>query len=219
VPDKTSSIRFVEGLLQIVKDPHTRVFTFMSFILRLLVIPVFGVMQPIFAKDILQGGPQVLGYLASAVGLGGILGGLVATSMKKVAHRGRLELAAMVLLGLSLVAFGVSPGLWMALVFLGLSGFFEMIFLISNQTHLQLSIPDEMRGRVNGIIGLGSGLIPLGSLVAGYGADTIGPVQTTVLMGGITALMALMVLGASPVIRDFQLSRFLQSGDTAPKGE
>ena len=205
--------------MQIVKDPHTRVFTITGCILRLLVIPVFGVMRPIFAKDIFLGGPQVLGYLSSAVGLGGILGGLVATSMKRVAYRGRLELAAMILLGLSLVGFGTSPELWIALVFLGLSGFFEMIFIINNQTHLQLSIPDELRGRVNGIIGLGTGLIPLGSLLAGYGADTIGPVQTTVLMGGAAALITLIVSWASPTIRGFRLSAFLPSGEPGPKGE
>ncbi|MFC1996172.1 MFS transporter [Chloroflexota bacterium] len=206
---KLSSGSFVEGARHIVKNAHTRAFTFMGCILKLFIIPIFVVMPPIFAKDIFQGGPQILGYLLSAVGLGGVLGGLVATSMKKVDHRGRLELVAMILLGLSLAAFGASPEMWMALIFLGLAGFFEMIFLINNQTHLQLSIRDELRGRVNGIIALGSGLIPLGSLLAGFGADTIGPRQTTVIMGGAAALITLIVFWASSTIRDYRLSEVL----------
>jgi MFS family permease len=217
--EKASSFKFVEGIRQIIQNPHTRVFTFMSALLRLFIIPVFVVMRPIFAKDLFQGGPEVLGYLGSAVGFGGILGGLVATSIKKGAQRAQIELMAMILLGFSLVAFGASPEVWVALVFLALAGFFEMIFIINNQTHLQLSIPDEMRGRVNGVIALLSGLIPLGSLVAGFGADTIGPRLTTALMGGAAALISLILFWISPTIRDYRLETFLSSGEPDQNGE
>jgi len=217
-PKKASSGSSVEGAKHIVKNAYTRAFTFMGGILQLFIIPIFVVMPPIFAKDLFQGGPQVLGYILSAVGFGGILGGIVATTMKKVDHRGRLELAAMILLGLSLAGFGVSPELWLALIFLGLAGFFEMVFLINNITHLQLSIPDELRGRVNGILALGSGLIPLGALVAGFGADTIGPRPTTVLMGGSAALITLIVFSISPTIRNYRLSEFLPTGKSGEKG-
>lgn len=209
--DKEQSGSFMDGARHIVQNPGTRAFTFMSCILRIFIIPIFVVMPPIFAKDLFQGGPQVLGYLLSAVGLGGILGGMLATAMKKVDQRGRLELAALALVGLSFVGFGLSPSLWTALVFLWLSGFFEMIFIINNQTLLQLSIPDELRGRVNGVLGLASGLIPLGSLVAGYGADTIGPRPTTILMGAAAAITTLIVFLVSPTVRDFRLSEGLAS--------
>jgi MFS family permease len=213
-PRKKTSGDFVEGGLHILKSPTTRVFTIMGFILQLFIIPVFVVMPAIFAKDLFQGGPQVLGYLTSAVGFGGIIGGIVATSIKKIDHRGRLEQIAMVLLGFSFIGFGTSPGLWSALGFLWLSGFFEMIFLINNQTLLQLSIPDELRGRVNGILALGSGLIPLGSLVAGYGADQLGPRTTTIMMGGSAILITLVVFLASATIRHYRLSTFLASEES-----
>jgi MFS family permease len=213
-PRKKTSIDFVEGGLHILKNRHTRVFTVMGFILQLCIIPVFVVMPAIFAKDLFQGGPQVLGYLNSAVGFGGIIGGVVATSIKKIDHRGRLEQIAIALVGFSFIGFGTSQGLWSALGFLWLSGFFEMIFLINNQTLLQLSIPDELRGRVNGILALGSGLIPLGSLVAGYGADQLGPRTTTILMGGAAVLITLVVFLASPTIRHYRLSAYLASEES-----
>jgi MFS family permease len=213
-PGIKTSGGFVEGGLHILKNQHTRVFTIMGFILQLFIIPVFVVMPPIFAKDLFQGGPQVLGYLTSAVGFGGIIGGMVATSIKKIDHRGRLEQIAMVLLGFSFIGFGTSSGLWPALGFLWLSGFFEMIFLINNQTLLQLSIPDELRGRVNGILALGSGLIPLGSLVAGFGADQLGPRTTTILMGVAAVLITLVVFLASPTIRQYRLSAFLAAEES-----
>jgi MFS family permease len=214
IPRGKTSGDFVEGGLQILKNRHTRVFTMMGLILQLCIIPVFVVMPAIFAKDLFQGGPQVLGYLNSAVGFGGIIGGMVATSIKKIDHRGRLEQIAMALVGFSFIGFGTSQGLWPALGFLWLSGFFEMIFLINNQTLLQLSIPDALRGRVNGILALGSGLIPLGSLVAGYGADQLGPRPTTILMGGAAILITLVVFLASPTIRNYRLSAFLAAEES-----
>jgi MFS family permease len=200
---------FSQGFSYIVKNADTRAFVFMGCMLRFFIIPVFIVMPAIYAKDIFQGGPQVLGWLLSAIGFGGILGGLVATAVIKADHRGRVELAAMILLGLSLVGFAFSTQLWTALLFFWLAGFFEMIFLINNQTLQQLSIPDDLRGRVNGIITLGSGLMPLGALIAGIGADTIGPRPTTALMGGSAAVITAIVFLVSPTIRDYRLSQVM----------
>ena len=208
-PGTAVSSSFAEGFKHIVKNANTRAFAFMGCILRFFIIPVFIVMPAIFAKDLFQGGPQVLGWLLSAVGLGGVLGGLVATSLTKADHRGQVELGAMLFLGLSLVGFACSTQLWVALVSLWLAGFFEMIFLIINQTLLQLSIPDELRGRVNGIITLSSGLVPLGSLIAGIGADAIGPRPTAALLGGSAAAITAIVFLASPTIRRYRLSRVL----------
>jgi MFS family permease len=212
-PVTAVSSSFAEGFKHIVKNANIRAFAFMGCILRFFIIPVFVVMPAIFAKDLFQGGPQVLGWLLSAIGLGGVLGGFVATSLK-TDYRGRVELGAMLLLGLSLVGFAFSTQLWVALIFLWLAGFFEMIFLIINQTLLQLSVPDKLRGRVNGIIALGSGLMPLGSLIAGIGADTIGPRPTTGLLGGCAAAITAIVFLASPTIRGYRLSRALASGRT-----
>ena len=213
-PGRAPSGNFAGGLKHIAKNPNTRAFTFMSCILRFCIIPVFVVMPPIFAKDLFHGGPTALGTLLSAIGLGGILGGVVTTSVIKTDHRGRLELGAMLLLGLSLVGFAFSTQIWVAMVFLGLAGFFEMIFIITNQTLLQLSIPDELRGRVNGIITLGSGLVPLGSLIAGFGADTIGPRPTAALLGGTAAAITVITFLASPTIRGYRLSQVLVSEAT-----
>ena len=121
----------------------------------------------------------------------------------------------MLLLGLALVGFAFSTQLWVALLFFGMAGFFEMIFLITNQTLLQLSIPDELRGRVNGIITLSSGLMPLGSLIAGIGADTIGPRPTTALLGGSAAAITAIVFLVSPTIRGYRLSGVLALEETS----
>ena len=147
----------------------------MSWVLPLFIIPNFNALPPIYAKDIFAGGPDTLGMLLSAVGIGGIAGGFVTASLGQLERRGVLQLASLLLLSLSLIAFAFSTALWMALVFMVLAGFFEMIYLTTNTTLLQLSIPDSLRGRVTGIVSLRSGLMPVGAFIAGIGADFVGP--------------------------------------------
>jgi MFS family permease len=137
----------------------------MSWVLPLFIIPNFSALPPIYAKDIFAGGPETLGVLLSAVGIGGILGGFVTASLGQLDRRGLLQLGALLLLSLSLIGFALSRALWMALAFMALAGFFEMIYLTTNQTLLQLSIPDELRGRVTGIVSLSTGLMPVGAFI------------------------------------------------------
>jgi MFS family permease len=149
----------------------------LGWVLPLLIIPNFAALPPIYAKVIFGGGPETLGILLSAVGVGGIGGGLVTASLGRVERRGLLQLAALAALSASLIGFALSTSLWVAVPLLAASGFFELIYLTTNQTLLQLSIPESMRGRVTSVVSLNAGLSPLGGLVAGVGADLVGPAR------------------------------------------
>ncbi len=81
-----------------------------------------------------------------------------------------------------------------------------MIFLTTNMTLLQLSIPAALRGRVTGIVSLRSGLMPVGAFIAGIGADLVGPQIMTIIFGGIIAAIAILVYFFSPTIREYRLS-------------
>jgi MFS family permease len=203
-----------EGWAYIVANPTTRAFLLMGWILPLFIIPNFSALPPIYAKDVFAGGPDTLGMLLSAVGVGGIVGGVVTASLGKQERRGLIQLGALLLLSLSLIAFAVSITLWMALLFMALAGFFEMIFLTTNTTLLQLSIPDALRGRVTVIISLSSGLMPIGAFVAGFGADLVGPRTMTIVLSGIAGAIAIMVFLASPVVREYRLSQALAAPDS-----
>ena len=204
---------FGEGWAYLASNSTTRAFLFMSWVLPLFIIPNFGALPPIYAKDVFAGGPDTLGLLLSAVGIGGIAGGFMVVSLGRQDRRGLLQLASLVLLSISLIAFALSPSLWLALVFMVLAGFFEMIFLTTNMTLLQLSIPDSLRGRVTGIISLRSGLMPVGAFIAGIGADFVGPQTMTILLGGITGAIAVIVFFISPTIREYRLSKVLEDSD------
>jgi predicted MFS family arabinose efflux permease len=202
-----------EGLRYVMKEPTTRAFLMMGWVLPLFIIPIFSALPPIYAKDVFGGGPEILGALLSAVGVGGIAGGFVTAVLGRLERRGVMQLGALLLLSLALMGFAVSTQLWMALLCLALSGFFEMIFLTTNQTLLQLSIPDALRGRVMGIVSLNMGLMPVGALIAGVGADHFGPRPITLILSGSAALIAIAVYLFSPIIRDYRLSAAMGESD------
>jgi MFS family permease len=209
---KRSHIRggFREGWAYILSEPTTLAFLLMGWVLPLFIIPNFNALPPIYAKDVFAGGPDTLGTLLSAVGIGGIGGGFVTASLGRLERRGLVQLAALLLLSLSFIAFAFCTELWMGLVLMALAGFFEMIYLTTNSTLLQLSIPDELRGRVTGIVSLRSGLMPVGAFIAGIGADLVGPRATTLMLGGIIGAIAVIVYLAAPIIREYRLSHAME---------
>jgi len=200
---------FREGWTYIVAQPSTRAFLFMSWVLPLFIIPNFNALPPIYAKDVFGGGPDTLGLLLSAIGIGGIVGGFVTASLGKLERRGLLQLGSLLLLSFALIGFALSAIFWVAWGFMVLAGFFEMIYLTTNLTLLQLSIPDELRGRVTGIVSLRSGLMPVGAFIAGVGADWVGPQIMTLILGAITGAVAILVFFGSAIVRDYRLSENL----------
>ena len=209
-----------EGLTYIFKTRVTRVFILMGFILPLFTIPIVTILPPIYAVKVFHGGADVLGILLASIGIGGAVGGVVTASLSRVERRGLVQLFSLFLLSLSLIALAFSTELWVALLFLALSGFFEAIFLTTNQTLLQLSIPDELRGRVTSVIYLTAGLTPIGGLVAGFGSDLLGgPKMITIILAGIAASIAIIVFFVSPTVRNYRLSQGITSNPTKVKEE
>jgi len=197
-----------EGIRYVAKEKTTRTFMMMGFILPLFIIPIFGILPPIYAKDVFHGDAGTLGLLLSSIGVGGIAGGVVTASLGRVQRRGLIQLASLFMMSISLIGFALSTTLWMALAFLAVSGFFELIFLTTNQTLLQLSIPDNLRGRVTAVVNLNAVLSPLGGLMAGAGSDLLGgPKAITIVLASVGAVIALSVLAWSPTVREYRLAR------------
>jgi MFS family permease len=196
-----------EGLRYIAKNPVTRAFMLIGFTLPIFIIPTFFILPAVYAKDVFQGGADVQGLLMSFAGIGGIAGGFAIASLGRIEYRGRLLMGSLFLVSISLIGFSFSTSLWMALPFLATAGFFEMIFLATNQTLLQLSIPDHMRGRVTAMVNLNMILAPMGGMIAGVGVDLLGgPRMITIIMSSIAAAIACFVLIACPTVRNYRLS-------------
>ncbi len=201
-----------EGLAYIARQRVTRTFTIMGFVLPLFILPTFTILPPIYAKDVFHGGSDTLGFLMASVGLGGIAGGIVTASLNRVERRGLVQLAALFLLSLTLVLFAFCTTLWVALLVLVVAGFFEMIFMVTNQTLLQLSIPDNLRGRVTSVVNLNAILMPVGGLIAGSASDFLGgPKMVTIILCSMAAGIAVIAYFISPTIRNYRIGQAIHS--------
>jgi len=201
-----------DGAGYIIKEPVARVFIVFSIIMAFLLIPIFFTLPAIYAARVFgDDSGRTLGYLMSAVGVGGIIGGFMVTFLKRWDRWGIIVMGSFLMLALTLLAFALTSSLPLALVILGLSGFFEIIFLTASQTLIQLSIPDQLRGRVTAVVNLNWIVTSLGSLVIGVGSDLIGPQMITIIVTLAGAALGILVFGISPVARNYRLSHSIES--------
>jgi MFS family permease len=143
---------------------------------------------PIYAKDILQAGPQELGFLRAAPGVGAILMGLVLMRVPVRDHAGKILFLFVALFGAFTVLFGLSTSVWLSVVALALVGASDMVSVTIRETIMQLWTPEEVRGRVNAVNSVFIGASnELGEFRAGTVAALIGPVPAVVI-GGFGAI-------------------------------
>ena len=164
-----------------------------SVLLLLALSGLFGmpytVLLPIFAGQVLHGGPHTLGFLMAASGLGALAGALYLASRSTVLGLARLIALMSGLFGIGLIAFSRSTWLWLSLALMALVGMSMMIQMASSNTILQTVVDEDKRGRVMSFYAMAFfGSAPLGSLLAGSLASRIGS-PNTILIGGVVCLI------------------------------
>jgi MFS family permease len=148
----------------------------------------FQVLMPIFAKDILQGGPSVLGFLMGCSGAGAFLGAIYLASRRTVFGLETFIAVAAGIFGLGLVGFSFSRFLPLSMVLMVVAGFGMIAAMASCNTMLQSLADDDKRGRVMSFYTIAyRGNYPLGSLLAGFLASRIGA-PATLFIGGLCVL-------------------------------
>jgi MFS family permease len=155
---------------------------------------------PVVARDHLRVGPGLMGLLASADGLGTLIGALLLAALGNLPYHGRIFALGALLELFSLLAFAVSPwyGLSLVLLFgvgLGNSGFSTM-----QSTIILLSAAPGMRGRAVGILGLCIGSTPLGLLELGAVAAMVGAPAAIGLNASIGLALLLPVIAFTPLL-------------------
>jgi len=152
-------------------------------LVSLMGIP-FVVLMPIFAAQVLGGGPHTLGFLMGAMGVGS-LGSAFSLVLRK-SVRGLLKMIpiAAAVFGLGLILFGLSHLVWLSMLLLLLVGFGMMQGLTASNTIIQTIVPEDKRGRVMSYYTIAFvGMSPFGSLLAGVLAHAIGAPNTVIISG------------------------------------
>jgi len=148
------------------------------------------VLMPIFADRILHVGPQGLGLLMGATGLGALGGALLLASRTRLKGFTILIPSAAAVFALSLAGFAASGRMWLSCAMLFVAGFAVMIQVGASNTLIQSMVPDHLRGRAMSVysmmyIGIG----PFGAMAAGFAAGGFGA-RFTILAGAVVCLLA-----------------------------
>lgn len=135
--------------------------------------------------------PWALGLLYSAPYAGSLVATLTSGWTSHVHHHGRMIVWAAIGWGASIAAFGLSPSLGWALFFLGLAGAADMVSGLFRSLMWNLTIPDELRGRMAGIELLSYSLGPnIGQLRASVMAE-LTSLRTSLWAGGVLAVVGI----------------------------
>jgi MFS family permease len=190
-------------------DPVARVMIVLGLVPPLLLIPCFSALMPVFAADVFRSGPEGLGLMLSAVGVGGILGGVAAAWATRFDRSGLTQVLALIVFAASLFAFAISPSVALAVVFLVIAGIAEMIHHTSHVTTLQMCAPEHMRGRVASLLPVFPAFISIGALASGVAADAVGAEVTVIVFVTVSAVVIAIAWMRSAALRDVTLSRLI----------
>lgn len=160
------------------------------------------VLMPIFAKDILHGGPRCLGLLMGASGIGALTGVVYLAERKSVLGLEKIIPLASGLFGIGLICFSISTSIWTSMFFMLLAGLGMMVQMASCNTVLQTMVEDDVRGRVMSFYAMAfMGVTPFGSLLAGSLAHRIGAANTLLINGVFCVLGSVLFVIKLPSLR------------------
>jgi MFS family permease len=144
----------------------------------------YMVLLPIFAAQVLHGGPATLGWLSGASGIGALVSALSLAARKSVAGLARMLQIAAAMLGCALMLFGLSHTLWLSLALMVLAGFGLIQVAAVSNTLIQSLVTEDKRARVMSYYTMAFfGAAPFGSLLAGALAQRIGAPHTVFVSG------------------------------------
>jgi MFS family permease len=207
-PERTGGVvrQFAAGFATLAREPGLRVLVLLMMS-QTLVAGALNVLIVVSALQLLDLGEEGVGFLNSAVGIGGLVGAIVSAAL--IGRRLTSNfLAGILLWGVPIALIGVFPHPATALLFLALVGLGNTLVDVSAFTLLQRAVPDDVLARVFGAVqGLWVGTIGVGAIVA------------PLLIAALDVRGALLVTGALLPILATLLRRRLADLDAAPVPE
>jgi MFS family permease len=150
----------------------------------------YVLLLPLFVEKELHSGPEVFGALSACLGAGSVLGSMSVATFGKQRQIGLLMFAGVLGTGVCGIAYGLSHWIPATAAVLLVAGAAESALFAAYETLLIVRLPDEIRGRVMGLMFTLVAMFPIGALVAGAIADVIGLRAVAVIEGSIIIAMA-----------------------------
>ena len=179
---------FREGWTYVSRDVAIRTILLLVAVTCLMGMP-YSVLMPVFAGQVLHGGPNTLGFLMGAMGMGSLISALSLTVRKSVLGLSKMIPIAAAAFGVGLIGFGLSKMFWLSMGMMLVVGFGVMQCMAVCNTIIQTIASEDKRGRVMSFFTVAFvGMPPFGCLLAGTLARGIGAPATVTLIG--SAVMA-----------------------------
>jgi MFS family permease len=160
---------------------------------------------PVFAVDILQIGPEKLGWLYAATYLGNFIAIALLISKPLKHKQGKTLLYMVAGFGICILIFAISKNFWLSFAALFVSGLFDGVSVIIRGTIVQLFVPDEMRGRVSSVNSIFvNSSNELGQFESGVTASVMGTVPSVIFGGCMTLLVTIVTWIKAPTLRKFE---------------
>lgn len=157
---------------------------------------------PVFAKEILNAGPQGLGALRAAPAVGSVLMGITMAHLPPLRRAGRTLLVCVAAFGVAMIAFALSRSFLLSLLLLAASGAVDNVSVVLRATLLQTLTPEHMLGRVSSVnqVFIGSSN-EIGAFESGLAARFLGLVPSVVFGGCMTLLAVALTTWKVPELR------------------
>ena len=198
----TALARVAEGLSYLRRQP---------VVLGAITLDLFAVLLgsvtallPIFARDVLEVGPDGLGLLRSGIAVGALSMGLALAHLPapRQPHAGRAIFGGVAAFGLAVLVFGVSRIFALSFAALVMMGAADMLSVFVRSSVVQLGTPNEMRGRVSAVHMLFVGAAnEFGDFRAGVAAAWLGTVPAVMAGGACTLLVVALWARLFPALR------------------
>lgn len=197
--ESAKTYRYATSMLEQMREgwDYVRTFHPIRVILMLFaLVSLMGyphmVLMPVFAGQVLHGGPHTLGWLTGASGIGAFVSALSLAARKSVAGLTRMIQVATAVLGGALILLGLSHTLWLSLAAMVFVGFGLMQAAAVSNTVIQSLVTEDKRARVMSYYMMAFfGAAPFGSLLAGALAHRIGAPRTVIITGASCLIGAL----------------------------
>jgi MFS family permease len=182
-----------EGFVYLFSRREMLMLTVLVAFASILGIP-YATFVPLFAKNILHLGETGFGLLMAASGAGAFLGAATIAVMKNIRCRGRFVVYSALAFYAGIIGFALSRNFILSAILLAFTGYCMILMVATVNSLLQHLSTDKMRGRVMSIYATAFlGFAPIGSLLAGSLAGTIGAPHTIAMMAAL-ALVASAIL-------------------------
>lgn len=201
-----------EGFVYAFSFPPIRAVLLLSALVSLMGLQN-TILVPVIAEQVLKGGPESLGFLMAASGVGALTGGIYLTTRQTILGIGKLIALAPAILGISLIAFSLSRFLPLSLFTMLFVGLGTILQIAASNTFLQTIVEDDKRGRLMSLYTMSFlGMIPVGNLLGGFLASHIGAPNTLRIDGIVCILGSIIFSRQLPALRQMMRPIYEEKG-------